>query len=243
MMGHLDSFLSPAGPKGRVCRRLPATSSIKIDTYRADETLLRKTQKDRQRRIAVYVPRQLQVVIGRGSDLEAELNVRSCVENGVPLFRRRGGGCAVVLDSGNVVVAVAEHAPGFGGNKAHLKRLSEWLRKGLEELGVRGLKHEGISDLAWGDRKVAGSCLHRSRDTLLYSATLLVNPDLSLMERYLKHPPREPGYRNGRPHRDFVGQLTPHLWPGRPGELARRLAEVLSDRDNGNPEEGNSLHS
>jgi lipoate-protein ligase A len=32
----------------------------------------------------------------------------------------------------------------------------------------------------------------------------LINADLSLIDRYLKHPPREPDYRRGRSHLDFV---------------------------------------
>ncbi len=41
-----------------------------------------------------------------------------------------------------------------------------------------------------------------------YQASLLVNPDLSLFERYLYYPPREPSYRRGRPHREFCTSLT-----------------------------------
>ncbi len=201
---------------------------MNIGSYKNDDTLLERTRKDRKRRIHVYVPEQVQVVIGRGSRAEAELHGHSCTEDGVPVLRRRGGGCAVVLDSGNVVVAVTEHAPGFGNNKAHLKRLGQWLMHGLEMLGVTGLEQNGVSDLTCGDRKVGGSCLHRSRDTLLYSASLLVNPDLSLMERYLKLPPREPDYRRGRSHLEFVGTLYPRLWAKQTEELARQLAEALS---------------
>jgi lipoate-protein ligase A len=61
----------------------------------------------------------------------------------------------------------------------------------------------------------------------LYSATLLVDPDLDLVERYLAHPPREPEYRRGRPHRDFMGRLG-GLDTTPPGEiLAGRLDTQL----------------
>jgi hypothetical protein len=42
------------------------------------------------------------------------------------------------------------------------------------------------------------------------------------MERYLKQPPREPDYRQGRSHADFVGTLN----EGK-GEGAERLAAAL----------------
>jgi hypothetical protein len=30
---------------------------------------------------------------------------------------------------------------------------------------------------------------------------------MPLVDRYLQHPPREPGYRQGRPHTEFMGSL------------------------------------
>jgi lipoate-protein ligase A len=54
---------------------------------------------------------------------------------------------------------------------------------------------------------VGGACIHRTRDLLYYSTTLLCVPAVGLMERYLQHPPREPEYRRGRGHADFVGSL------------------------------------
>jgi lipoate-protein ligase A len=201
---------------------------MRIGSYKQDDTLLIATQQNRQERIRVYIPDQVQVVLGRASKPETELHMGACMEDGVLILRRRGGGCAVVLDPGNVIVTVAEHVPGFGNNKAHFKRLSAWVIECLETLGVRGLGQRGISDLALGERKVAGSCLHRSRDTLLYSASLLVGPDISLIERYLKHPPREPDYRNGRPHRDFLRPLAPGLPQAELEAFARRLEETLA---------------
>ena len=125
----------------------------------------------------------------------------------MPILRRRGGGCAVLLDPGNVVVSAALAARGIGDNLRHFARLSRWLIDGLDRLGIHGLRQAGISDLAVGQRKVGGACIYRSRGLLFYTASLLVAPDLERMERYLRHPPREPDYRAGRRHRDFVGAL------------------------------------
>ena len=36
------------------------------------------------------------------------------------------------------------------------------------------------------------------------------------MERYLQHPPREPDYRRGRSHRDFMGDLATLAGAGDP---------------------------
>jgi lipoate-protein ligase A len=162
-----------------------------------------------------------------GSRPEQELHLDRCIDDEVPVLRRRGGGCAVVLDPGNLLVSACLHAPGFGDNPGHFRRLSEWLIQGMGRAGVAGLRQEGISDLALGDRKVCGASLHRSRDTLYYSASLLVQPDIALVERYLKVPPREPDYRRGRSHADFMGSLVARPKPADSEELFTRLRRIL----------------
>jgi lipoate-protein ligase A len=69
----------------------------------------------------------------------------------------------------------------------------------------------GTSDLAvcaGGDeRKVSGNALRVRRRACLYHGTMLDRFDLTLVERLLRHPPREPEYRGGRPHRAFLANL------------------------------------
>jgi lipoate-protein ligase A len=60
-----------------------------------------------------------------------------------------------------------------------------------------------------------------------YSASLLVKPDVSLVERYLRHPPREPEYRRGRSHREFMGALGAAAGIEDGGSFERRLRTNL----------------
>lgn len=178
--------------------------SLDIGDYSVDQDLFSATQADGRSRVRVQRPDRVQVVLGRASRPEVELNTGACQADGVEILRRRGGGCAVVLDPGNLVVAVSLRAPGIGENRRWFERINRRMIDTLAELGAPGLGEAGISDLALGDRKVAGCSLHRSRDTLYYAASLLVRPRVELMTRYLRHPPREPDYRRGRAHADFV---------------------------------------
>jgi lipoate-protein ligase A len=70
------------------------------------------------------------------------------------------------------------------------------------------LSQEGNSDLVLGDRKVSGNSMRCKRDHLLYHGTLLYGFDLNLMGRFLRMPPRQPEYRAGRAHADFVTNLS-----------------------------------
>lgn len=200
--------------------------TLHVAPYGRDDGLLEEAAVRDVIAVRVYVPADISVVLGHGSRAEIELRVESCLADGVPILRRSGGGCAVVLDPGNVVVAAAMRADGAIRVRERFAAFSGWLLDGLASLGLGGLRREGASDIASGDRKVGGACLYRSRDLWLYGATLLVDPRVDLMDRYLAHPPREPEWRRGRSHADFVGRLAdlPGSW------TATRLAASLRER-------------
>jgi len=209
-------------------------ADLSIGDYDADADLFAATARDGRTRVRIQRPDRVQVVLGRGSRPEQELFAEACRADGVDVLRRRGGGCAVVLDPGNLVVAVCLRAPGIGENRRWFERINRRLLDTLADLGAPGIEAAGISDLALGDRKVAGCSLHRSRASLYYAASLLVEPRIELMTRYLRQPPREPDYRRGRAHADFVAGLaecfgglsSDDLLAGLTPGLVERLSEL-----------------
>ena len=61
------------------------------------------------------------------------------------------------------------------------------------------------------------------RRTLLYHGTLLYDFPSGLVDECLKSPPRQPGYRRGRPNRSFLANL-----PAPVGDLRRALIDIWS---------------
>jgi lipoate-protein ligase A len=57
--------------------------------------------------------------------------------------------------------------------------------------------------------------MYGSKNLLFYTASsLLVADNFTLIDRYLRHPSKEPDYRQGRSHQEFlttIGQVYPHL--------------------------------
>jgi len=146
------------------------------------------------------------VVLGR-STAEREVHGDACCADRVPVLRRRGGGGAVVLAPGCVVVSLAttvERELDVGG---YLDAIASFLAESLRCLTGLPLEPRGTGDVCLGDRKVLGSSLFRRRRLLFYQASLLHSLDLSLVDRYLAHPLREPAYRRGRAHRQFLTTL------------------------------------
>ncbi len=202
-----------------------------MDAYDLDDTMVEATRADGKPRLKIYPYDKVAVVLGRGSDAEAEVHMDAVQAHGVPVYRRTGGGCSVVLDPGNVIVSLALPATGFGRNNAYFDAITQWLIQGLERIGVHGVARDGVSDLVLGNRKVSGSCIRRFKDYLYFSATLLVRPDIDAVARYLKHPPREPKHRGGRDHTDFMGSLEGFPATADTGTFVKSLNEVLRVED------------
>ncbi len=200
---------------------------VEIGTYTEHEALMDEVSETGRPRAVVSRHEGRVLVLGRSSKPEVELYPARAAEEGVPILRRRGGGCSVLLDEGNLIVAVLLPLPGFGAIHESFRRISAWLSERLAEAGIPGVTQEGVSDLALDGRKIGGSCIYRRRGLLYYSTTLLVEPDLDAMERLIAHPPREPEYRAGRRHRDFVRALSDAPWGQSTDALHATLTELL----------------
>ena len=73
-----------------------------------------------------------------------ELHLDACHRDNVPILRRRGGCCSVVLDPGNLIVSVVAAGVPFGRHRECFDTLTDWLIKGLERSGISGVYQAGI---------------------------------------------------------------------------------------------------
>lgn len=66
---------------------------------------------------------------------------------------------------------------------------------------------------------------------MLYHAVLNIAEEISTISQYLKHPSKEPDYRMGRNHRDFVTSLHEQGYKIEINHLQRQLKQELSNFD------------
>ncbi|MEW6490313.1 MAG: hypothetical protein AB1578_20690, partial [Thermodesulfobacteriota bacterium] len=111
---------------------------------------------------------------------------------------------------------------------SHMGEAVDVLREAVAAAGGVRLTPAGTGDLCHGDRKVAGSSAFAGRGAFFYQASLLVDADLGLVDRYLRHPGREPAYRRGRPHREFLTTLRQAGCTKPLAALARDLEAALA---------------
>jgi lipoate-protein ligase A len=158
--------------------------------------------------VRVEEAREVVVVLSRSRDPEREVFLGHCREDGVPVVVRPSGGGAVVLAPGVAASSVVAPADPHGRfPEPYFRRFCGASVGALEACGAAGVVVRGVSDLALGERKVAGSSLRLWEGWVLFQLSVLVDVDVSLLERYLRAPSREPAYRRGRAHRDFVTTL------------------------------------
>jgi lipoate-protein ligase A len=74
----------------------------------------------------------------------------------------------------------------------------------LESVTGKKVLVEGYTDLTMDGRKFSGNAQRRRLHALLFHGSFLLDADIALMEQVLKHPPKEPGYRNHRSHGAFL---------------------------------------
>ena len=66
---------------------------------------------------------------------------------------------------------------------------------------------QGTSDLTYRGRKFSGNALRSKKNWMIYHGTMICDFDIELIANCLGNPIRQPEYREGRSHRDFLIQL------------------------------------
>ncbi len=202
-------------------RRLDLTLPTAAENVALDEALLEWAENEDPawEFLRLWESPRPAVVVGRSSRVPQEVNENACCEQQVSIVRRSSGGAAIVAGPGCLMYAVVlsyQLRPELKDiGRAHsevLGRIAKSLQQESPDLGQ--LTRAGTSDLVFNSadnpaaaRKFSGNSMRARRTHFLYHGTLLYDVDLRLIETYLQVPPRQPEYREGRSHREFVANL------------------------------------
>lgn len=157
-----------------------------------------------------WEPRESFVVLGYANSLSESVDVARCRAQGVPIFRRCTGGGTVLQGPGCLNYSLVLEIDPFGplstiaGSNAFVM---EAHRRILQPLTRGHLEIQGFTDLTWNGAKFSGNAQRRRRRWLLFHGTFLYSFDLDRVEQLLPLPRRQPAYRRGRRHRDFLANV------------------------------------
>jgi lipoate-protein ligase A len=177
-----------------------------------DEALLRLWENAEEEGVLrIWEPETYFVVLGYSNKVASEVYVDTCAVEGIPIFRRCSGGGAVLQGPGCLNYALVWKAREGADNLTDLGESYRFVlerHRGLfERLTQEAVEIQGTSDLAINGRKFSGNSQHRKRRAILLHGSFLLHLDTALVEKCLRLPARQPAYRTGRPHRDFVKNL------------------------------------
>lgn len=155
----------------------------------------------------VWKPSHSGVVLGNSQKPELELNLPNVQADSIPIYKRKGGGGTVLLSPQGLCYGL------------RFKRTKDLAIHDYFEMGTSVLqnvlhkefnlesKMRGISDLAVNDLKILGCSLYLPKGYALFLASVLIVNEKSAIEKYLSYPTREPDYREGRTHSEFITSI------------------------------------
>lgn len=179
-----------------------------VENVALDEALLDQAEAAGQpsELLRLWEAGRAAVIVGRSSVLADEVNLAACRRAEVEIVRRSSGGAAVVVGPGCLVYSLVlsyELRPEARFiDRAHelvLGRLAEFLAPLAGRVACAG-----TSDLAIDECKFSGNSVRCKRSHFLYHGTVLYEMPLEWIGELLLQPPRQPAYRRGRGHKQFV---------------------------------------
>jgi lipoate-protein ligase A len=131
------------------------------------------------------------VCIGHFQDVEQEVDVAFCRQNGIPIFRREVGGGAVYLDGDQLFfqLVIHRHNPLIpaGGKLAFYRKFLQAPIEAYRALGIPA-EYREVNDIVANQRKVSGCGAAEIGDYYILVGNLIVDFNYQMMARVLRVP-------------------------------------------------------
>lgn len=195
---------------------------LKATAYNLPDIQLLEQQSNQ---FLVWIPDKTYIVLGASNHPEKALNAANVIRDQITIMKRPSGGQTVVLTPDNLIISAVFFNQKALQPKEVFNSINQLIICVLEQAGITNLALKGTSDIAISGKKILGSSIYRSKNALLYHAVLNLGEPASTFEKYLKHPSREPDYRAGRSHTEFVTSLREKGFSDNYQQLASELSE------------------
>lgn len=154
-----------------------------------------------------WIPDQPYLILGLSNKIEKSIISQTVLEDHVKVYKRPSGGETVILTPKTLVLSTTVRTEGFSDPQLFFRKINNIIIEKLQSLQIKDVTYRGISDICIGNKKILGSSIYRKKNKVFYHAVLNVSESIDLISKYIAHPPREPEYRKGRDHKDFVTSI------------------------------------
>ena len=139
-----------------------------------------------------------------------DVMIDACRADGVPILRRSSGGGTVVVGPGtlNVTVILPESAaPGLATVDVAHRYVLDWIARSHPAARARG--HASPAWATWCSATASAAAVPSggSRHWFMVHCSILYDFSIERIVRYLAIPRRQPEYRQGRGHHEFLRNL------------------------------------
>ncbi len=177
-----------------------------FDQLRMEEGLLR-TSKENWVIINQGSPKA--IVMGVSTKPEEVIHLERSHADNIPLIQRFSGGGTVIVDENTLFVTFIFQKE-IHNFELYPTNILNWAGKLLKNsLNLPDFLVQE-SDFALHDKKIGGNAQYIKKDRFLHHTSFLWDFHHENMT-YLLHPPKEPAYRKGRSHSEFLTKLATHL--------------------------------
>jgi lipoate---protein ligase len=140
--------------------------------------------------LKLYTYRNYCALCGRFQDLQAEIDLTYCRQNGVEFSRRLTGGGAIIMGHDQLGICLSSHSSNFQWK--HIRELytlfSEPIIKALEQFGIQA-NFRSKNDLEVNGKKIAGLGIYLSEEGgIQFHSSLLLDLDIPQMLKVLNIP-------------------------------------------------------
>jgi len=190
-----------------------------------DELLLNKAEAGEiDETLRFWSPEEYFIVVGRAGRTAEDCFLDRCRRGKIRIIRRISGGGTVLQGPGcfNYSAIISYETDGaYRGVRSSYGKILGKIRDALKTKRFNAEVFP-LSDIALGTRKISGNAQARKRKFFLHHGTFLHDFDVGKVSLYLRHPCKEPEYRQNRAHGDFLANIP---IPGE--ELEETLKEVF----------------
>ena len=176
----------------------------------------------------LWIPDKSYIVLGASNNAKDAVVEDVTLRDNISVLKRRTGGQTVMLTPNNLIISAVITDESVMKPKDVFNRFNDLIIAAIEKNHTVQFSTRGISDIALGEKKILGSSMYRGQGKLFYHAVLNFNEPSTTFQKYLKHPSKEPDYRKGRMHHEFVTSLKETGYSEDIHHLKKELTEILS---------------
>jgi lipoate-protein ligase A len=127
------------------------------------------------------------ISVGRSKKISEDINVDACKKHGVTIVRRISGGGTIYTDEGCLIYGLIFDHKKPWAVESIFENVCTSIVNALQRLDIH-TNYKKPNDVLLNRKKISGSAVIQKDTITLIHGTILVDTDIELMNKVLKHP-------------------------------------------------------